>query len=85
MSIVKIRSASAPSSTSTWSRVRVAGSIVVTHSWSAFISPRPLNRWTLTFLVVNSRTTRSRSFSDWAYFVTFPVEIRYSGGCAMYR
>ena len=65
--------------------MRDSGFIVVSQSWSAFISPRPLKRWTLTFLVVNSFWTLSSSFSDFAYFVTLPVETRYRGGWAMYR
>src|SRR5580765_5907733 len=44
MSIVKRRSATAASSIRTCASVRVSGSIVVSRSWSAFISPNPLNR-----------------------------------------
>src|SRR6476661_8752770 len=46
--------------------VRVSGFIVVSHSWSAFISPRPLKRCTERFLTLNSLMIRSRSFSDCA-------------------
>ena len=42
MRTAKISSAAAASSRVTWSRTRWSGSIVVSHSSSAFISPRPL-------------------------------------------
>jgi hypothetical protein len=67
ISVLKISSASAASPTDTCSRVRVSGFMVVSHSWSAFISPNPLKRCTLMFLVRPSRdsslTACSRSFS----------------------
>ena len=53
MSIVKISSAAAAFSLSTRSSVRVSGFIVVSQSWSAFISPRPLKRWTERFFCVD--------------------------------
>ena len=43
---------------STRSSVRVSGFIVVSQSWSAFISPRPLKRWTERFLTFISLTIR---------------------------
>src|SRR4029453_19052905 len=46
ISVVNIRSASVWSSAFTCSRVRLAGSIVVSHNVSGFISPRPLYRFT---------------------------------------
>ena len=64
ISIVKMASASAASSTSARSSVRVSGFIVVSQSWSAFISPRPLKRWTVTFLTASFLTIASRSASD---------------------
>jgi transposase InsO family protein len=42
ISIVKTRSASMASSICTLSRRRTVGSIVVSHNWLGFISPRPL-------------------------------------------
>ena len=48
-----MRSASAASSMSARSRVRVAGFMVVSQSCSAFISPRPLKRWMVRFLALN--------------------------------
>src|SRR5579871_5212979 len=44
ISIENTSSARCASSTSTRTSSRFAGSIVVSHSWSAFISPRPLKR-----------------------------------------
>jgi hypothetical protein len=63
-------------SLSTRRSVRVSGFIVVSQSCSAFISPRPLKRWTETFLTFICLTIASRSFSDWAYLVTLPVLTR---------
>ena len=45
MSMLNTSSACAASSRVTWSRIRRSGSIVVSHSSLAFISPRPLKRW----------------------------------------
>ena len=42
MSTVNISSASAASSRRTWRTTRFSGFMVVSHSCSAFISPRPL-------------------------------------------
>ena len=41
----KSRSASSASSLRTRSSTRRCGSMVVSHNWSAFISPRPLKRF----------------------------------------
>ena len=60
----EVVSASAASSISTRSSVRVAGFMVVSQSCSAFISPRPLKRWMVRFLTFISLTMRSRSFSS---------------------
>src|SRR5690606_30114667 len=46
MRIVKISSATAASASVTWRSRRPSGSMVVSHSSLAFISPRPLYRWT---------------------------------------
>ena len=46
MSTENTESAVAASSSCTWSTVRLLGSMVVSHSCSGFISPRPLYRWT---------------------------------------
>src|SRR3989442_10617778 len=65
ISLVKISSASTASSTSTRSSVRVAGFMVVSHSWSGFISPSPLYRCTsgLTPFPSNSLLPTCRSSS----------------------
>src|SRR3712207_6660231 len=64
MSIEKMRSASAASSTFTRASVRVDGFIVVSASWSAFISPSPLKRWTLTPLRQTSSTSVRSASND---------------------
>ena len=42
--VVKILSASIASSTVTWNKDLLSGSMVVSHNWSGIISPNPLNR-----------------------------------------
>src|SRR5262249_7190399 len=62
ISIEKMRSAAAASSSVTWASVRVEGDIVVSPSWSAFISPSPLKRCSLApFWATLSTALRSAS------------------------
>ena len=61
ISIVKSRSAAAASSIVTCASVRVVGFIVVVASCSAFISPRPLKRCSLTPLPATVSTARRSS------------------------
>src|SRR5262249_13575845 len=62
ISFSKTSLTAAASSISTCSRVRVAGFMVVSQSWSAFISPRPLKRLTSTFPPIRlSSLSRSSS------------------------
>ena len=70
ISVLKTSSVSAASRTDICSSVRVSGFMVVSHSCSGFISPSPLKRCTLMFLVLPSRESAfiasSRVFSSLA-------------------
>src|SRR5947199_23666 len=84
MRIENRASAVAASSIVTCFKRRRAGSIVVSQSSSAFISPRPLYRWYTTPLSPSFFARASRCFSVYAYWISLPFLILYKGGCAMY-
>ena len=46
--------------------------MVVSRNWSAFISPRPLKRWSETPFAATSMTVRRRSSNDSASSVSLP-------------
>ena len=84
--IVKVSSARTASSSSMRRRVRRSGSIVVSHSSWASISPKPLKRLISTLALGlsprNSAETRSRSSSEKASRVIFPLVSLNRGGTA---
>src|SRR5947209_1899447 len=85
ISVVNIRSASSEASSSvTRLSRRDCGSIVVSASCSASISPRPLNCWTVNSLGSAPSKIPLSSASVNAHHCFFPLRTPYSGGCAMY-
>ena len=81
--MVLVRARSSACAT-TLSRVRRAGSIVVSLRSAVGISPSPLKRLTSTLApaLKEERSLRSRSRSSIAYTVFAPWVRRNSGGCA---
>ena len=85
MSVEKISSAIAASSTVTCNSVRVAGFIVVSPSSCQSISPRPLNRLTSILRPSCSASNAASAASSFRYArSSLPSLAPYSGGCAMY-
>jgi len=70
-------------STVTCSNVRLTGSIVVSHSSLASISPRPFSRWNSALWFSCSARNSAFAWSSFRYTFRFATSVEYSG-CAMY-
>ena len=79
ISIEKISSAAAASSIETRCRIRFSGFMVVSHSWSGFISPSPLKRCRLSPSLARSRIVGRSSSNVPTSTVRLPIRATKGG------